>query len=152
MLEGHAWKVQQVATQPSLSWHRLKVRDTQRGALWIRCAAVRVWRIEDKLPCADPVWLLIRQEVDGSETKFSFSNAPASTPVVTLAQWQSRRYWVERALQDAKGLAGLDEYQVIGWRGWHHHMTMVLLAMLFLLQLKHTLPGQAPLLSEAGCA
>ena len=152
MLEGHAWKVQQVATQPSLSWHRLKVRDTQRGALWIRCAAVRVWRIEDKLPCADPVWLLIRQEVDGSETKFSFSNAPASTPVVTLAQWQSRRYWVERALQDAKGLAGLGEYQVIGWRGWHHHMTMVLLAMLFLLQLKHTLPGQAPLLSEAGCA
>ena len=108
---------------------------------------MRVSRIEDKLPCADPVWLLIRQEVDGSETKFSFSNAPASTPVVTLAQWQSRRYWVERALQDAKGLAGLDEYQVIGWRGWHHHMTMALLAMLFLLQLKHTLRGQAPLLS-----
>ena len=50
-------------------------------------------------------------------------------------------------MQDAKGLAGLDEYQVIGWRGWHHHMTMALLAMLFLLQLKHTLRGQALLLS-----
>ena len=65
----------------------------------------------------------------------------------TLADWQSRRYWVERALQDAKGLAGLDEYQVIGWRGWHHHMTMVLLAMLFLLQLKQSLRPKAPLIT-----
>jgi len=43
------------------------------------------------------------------------------------------RYWIERAIQDAKGEAGLDEYQV---RGWHHHMTMVLLAMLFLIELQ----------------
>ena len=50
-------------------------------------------------------------------------------------------------MQDAKGLAGLDEYQVIGWRGWHHHMTLVLLAMLFLLQLKRTLQPQAPMLT-----
>jgi hypothetical protein len=44
-------------------------------------------------------------------------------------------------------LAGLDEYQVLGWRGWHHHMTMVLLTMLFLLQLKHTLRPNAPMLT-----
>ena len=76
--------------------------------------------------------------MDGSETKYTFSNAETSQPNL-LAQWQARRYWVERALQEAKGLAGLDEYQVIGWRDWHHHMTLVLLAMLFLLQLKRTL-------------
>ena len=42
------------------------------------------------------------------------------------------RYWVERALQDAKSQAGLDEYQVRQWNGWHHHVTLVMLAHSFL--------------------
>ena len=46
------------------------------------------------------------------------------------------RFWIERAIEDAKGEAGLDEYEVRGWRGWHHHMTMTFLAMLFLLELQ----------------
>jgi hypothetical protein len=28
------------------------------------------------------------------------------------------------------------DYQVRGWTGWHHHMVMVLLAMLFILELQ----------------
>ena len=145
VLEGEAVEVRHLLDEEHLPWQRLQVRDTQRGPLWIRCAVVCVWRIEDALP-APPVWLIIRQELDGSETKYSFSNAEASQPIL-LAQWQARRYWVERALQDAKGLAGLDEYQVIGWRGWHHPRTMGLLARRFLLQLKHTLRPQAPMLT-----
>ena len=57
------------------------------------------------------------------------------------------RYWIERAIQDAKGEAGLDEYQVRGWRGWHHHMTLVLLAMLFLLELQLDWKPKAQLLT-----
>ena len=68
-------------------------------------------------------------------------------PIETLAEWQSRRYFVERSLQDAKGLAGLDEYQVTGWMGWHHHTAMVLLAMLFLLRLKRRLAPKSPMLT-----
>ena len=138
-------EVRHLVSEEALPWQILPVRDIQRGQLWIRCAVVCVWRIKEALP-AQPVWLIIRQELDGSETKYSFSNAEESQPRL-LAQWQARRYWIERALQDAKGLASLDEYPVIGWRGWHHHMTMVLLAMLFLLQLKRTLQPQAPMLT-----
>jgi SRSO17 transposase len=145
VLSGQAHEVQTLL--PSLSWHTLRVRSTQRGELVIRFAALRVWRVQDDLPCLHPVWLLIRQELDGTDTKYSFSNAGAFTPLQVLAQWQSRRYWVERALEDAKGLGGLDEYQVLGWRGWHHHTSMVLLAMLFLLELKQDLRPKAPLLS-----
>ena len=54
-------------------------------------------------------------------------------PFSRLAYMFHSRYWIERAIQDAKGEAGLDEYQV---RGWHHHMTMVLLVKLFLLELQ----------------
>ncbi len=36
------------------------------------------------------------------------------------------------------------DYQVRGWLGWHHHMTMTLLAMLFLLDLLIELKEKAP--------
>ena len=45
---------------------------------------------------------------------------------------QGTRYWVERAFEDAKGECGLADYQAVGWRAWHHHVTMVMLAMLFI--------------------
>src|ERR1700748_2319153 len=56
-----------------------------------------------------------------------------------LAQMQGTCYWVERAFEDAKGACGLADYQALGdrareggWRAWHHHVTMVMLAMLFI--------------------
>jgi SRSO17 transposase len=147
VLQGKPVEVRKLLPSDRVAWHVIKVRDTQRGELWIRFAALWVWRIEDEVPRPQPVWLLIRQELDGSDVKFSFCNAPRSTPIETLAECQSRRYWVERSLQDAKGLAGLDEYQVTGWKGWHHHMSMVLLAMLFLLYLKRSLAPKAPMIT-----
>jgi hypothetical protein len=45
---------------------------------------------------------------------------------------QGQRYWVERSFEDAKGECGLADYQALGWRAWHHHVTMVMLAMLFI--------------------
>ena len=60
------------------------------------------------------------------------SNAPVDTPLLRLAQMQGQRFWVERAFEDAKGECGLADYQALGWRSWHHHVTMVMLAMLFI--------------------
>jgi SRSO17 transposase len=45
------------------------------------------------------------------------------------------RFWIERAFEDGKGIAGLADYQVRSWTGWHHYMTMTLLAMLYILML-----------------
>src|SRR5262249_12677691 len=104
-------------------------------------------RSKDNMPLPGQYWLLIRQELDGSETKYSLSNALESIDHRTLAEWQSRRYWVERALEDGKGLAGLDQYRVTGWLGWDHHTAMVLLAMLFLLTQQAILKSQAPMLT-----
>src|SRR5271169_3076486 len=64
--------------------------------------------------------------------------ATASITVEKLAEgippedWT--RYWVERAFEDAKGECGLADYQALGWRPWHHHVTMVMLAMLFIVE------------------
>src|SRR5260370_477757 len=61
-------------------------------------------------------------------------NATAETPRLRLAQMQGERYWVESVFEDAKGECGLADYQALGWRAWHHHVTMVVLAMLFIAQ------------------
>lgn len=147
VLAGAPIEVRALLATNQLTWSRLKVRDTARGELWINFAALRVYRIEDELPVAQPVWLCIRQDLNSGELKFAFSNAPADCPKQKLADKLCTRYWVERALEDAKGLAGLADYQVIGWRGWHHHMTMTMLAMLFLVTLRARLLPQAPMLT-----
>lgn len=36
------------------------------------------------------------------------------------------------------------DYQIRGWTGWHHHMVMTLLAMLFILQLQIEFGKKAP--------
>ena len=49
-----------------------------------------------------------------------------------LAQMQGQRFWIERIFEDAKGECDLADYPALGWRAWHHHVTMVMLAMLFI--------------------
>jgi SRSO17 transposase len=135
--------VKDLVVQGKIEFRRVSIRDTQRGKLIINFAAIRVRRSQNNIPLPGECWLLVRQELDGSETKFSLSNASETMAILVLAEWQSRRYWVERSLQDAKGLAGLDQYRVTGWQGWHHHTAMVMLAVLYLLTTKATLAGLA---------
>ena len=131
--------VEELLRSEEITFHTLHVRDTQRGMLAIKFAAVRVLINSEHSPVPRECRLLIRKELDGSGTKFTLSNSPIDPSMELLAERQSRRYWVERALEDAKGLVGLDQYRVTGWRGWHHHTAMVMLAMLFLHTIKTSL-------------
>lgn len=127
-------------------WTHIVVRDGEKKPLeWDFCA-LRVVTVRDGLP-GPWEWLIIRRSLDKKNLKFALSNAPPSTSIEVHADRISRRYWVERSIQIGKGSAGLDEYEVRGWRGWHHHMTMTLLSMLFLLKLRAQLQDKAPLLT-----
>jgi SRSO17 transposase len=114
-------------------WTRQILRDSTRGPLRVDMAhrRVYVWDGEEAEPRC---WhLIVRREVNSVKTlKYSLSNAPAETSLLRLAQMQGHRYWVERVFQDAKGACGLADYQALGWLAWHHHVTMVMLAMLFI--------------------
>lgn len=131
--------VEELLQGEKIPFHTYHVRDTQRGMLAIQFAAIRVCINSKDAPLPRECWLLIRKELDESGIKFTLSNSLIDTSIELLAERQSRRYWVERALEDAKSLVGLDQYRVTGWRGWHHHTAMVMLAMLFLLTLKTAL-------------
>ena len=114
-------------------WKLIKVRKTERGHKKVYFKAVKVWRKQNDLPCEKPLWLLISKDAKTGEIKHSLCNATEDTSLEKLAEMQSSRYWVERAFQDAKGNCGMDEYMVRNWNAWHHHMAMVLLAMLILI-------------------
>jgi hypothetical protein len=44
---------------------------------------------------------------------------------------------IEASFQRGKGEAGMDEYQVRTWQGWHHHMALSLIAVWFLIGETH---------------
>jgi SRSO17 transposase len=118
---------------PAQDWKRHVLRDCTRGELRVDIACRRIWAWDGEEERPRCWHLIVRREVGSVKTvKYSFSNAPADTPQLRLAQMQGQRYWVERAFEDGKGECGLADYQALGWRAWHHHVTMVMLAMLFI--------------------
>ena len=94
-------------------------------------------------------WHLVawRADENATEIKYVLSNAAADIPLLDLARMAASRFWIERALQDAKGAAGMGEYQMRGWIGWHRHMALVMPALFFILQQRILLAEELPLLS-----
>jgi SRSO17 transposase len=124
-----------VSQQPDSSWQKMVIRDSTKGELEVEILHTQVWVWSSQLQEKEGhLWhLVVRREVNAPETiKYSLSNAPSDTSVERLAYMQAQRYWIERTFQDAKNGCGMGDYQVRGWIGWHHHMAMVLLAMLFM--------------------
>lgn len=144
--EPKPMQVQEIAMLESVQWHHIFIRDTERKELWSCIVCLRVYPVRDELP-GEQTWLIIRKNDGENEIKYQLSNAPLDTSVERLGKMSASRYWIERALQDAKGGVGMADYQVRGWWGWHHHMTMTLLAMLFLLELLIDLKEKAPKLT-----
>ena len=128
---------QWVANQNDDAWQEVVVRDGSKGPLKIRVLHDRVWLWDRNEKQAHHWHLIVRRE-NGSKNKLKYSlcNAPEQISVERLAFMQGQRYFVERAIEDAKSSAGMADYQVRPWTGWHHHMAMVMLAMLFMLKTK----------------
>lgn len=137
-----------VAQQPEDDWQRLSLRDTTKGKLIVDVLHKRIWLWDGKEKEANQWHLVVRREVHSpNKLKYSLSNAPLNTTTARLASMQSQRYWIERSFQDAKNQCGMSDYQARGWRSWHHHMTMVLLVMLFFLEERVRHNEDVPLLS-----
>ena len=66
------------------------------------------------------------------EVKYYVSNADASTPLGVLAEVACTRHAVEDYFEDAKSYLGMAQYETRSWVGWHHHMSLVAMAHLFI--------------------
>ena len=71
---------------------------------------------------------------DSGILKYNYylSNAPRDTPPAELARVAKAAHRVEECFRRSKSEAGLSEYQVRNWRGWHHHMALSMIAVWFL--------------------
>ena len=83
------------------------------------------------------------------ELKTFRCNAPADTPIEMLARLTAMRWPVETCNEDGNTELGMDHYEVRGWKGWHHHMTMTFLSHLFLVCLRVKMGADAPALTIA---
>lgn len=131
------------------AWTKVKVRQTTRGSLKLRAwrRVVYVWEATRAQPLR--LILLVTENRDGTERKYTLTNAPEKTPLPRLAFQQRQRYWVERVFEDAKGTCGMADYQVQKWSGWQHHMALVMMAMHFMLTERLVQQETHPLLSCA---
>jgi len=126
-------KAHQVAQRTDTTWQRVRVRAIERGELNDPFAARLVWTLREGEPEPVQEWLVMRRETKKRCT-YSLSNAPADTSLKYLAWLKCQRYFVERANQDAKSEVGWDEWQARKYRGWVHHLALVILAVWFLAQ------------------
>jgi SRSO17 transposase len=112
-------------------WQALQVREGAKGPLAFEFAAVRVWAVRHG-KAGPPVWLLIRRSLEPApEIKYYISNADAATPLKVLAEVACTRHAVEDYFEDAKSYLGMAQYETRSWFGWHHHMSLVAMAHLF---------------------
>jgi SRSO17 transposase len=139
-----------VAGQPATAWQEVWIRRSTQGDLRVQALRRRVWVREGKQAQARCWQLIVTREIGAPETtKYSLSNAGDKSSVQRLAFMQRQRYWIERAFQEAKNEAGMDEYQARSWQAWYHHMALVMMALLFLLKERLLQSEELPLLSAA---
>ena len=128
------------AELPASAWQALQVREGALGPLVFKFAAVRVWSMRHRKP-GPPAWLLIRRSLgEKPEVKYYISNAGEGTSLSTLALVACTRCQVEEFLEDCKSYLGMAQYETRSYVGWHHHMTLVGLAQLFVTLARKRLP------------
>ena len=78
-------------------------------------------------------WLLARRSLS-DPTEFAYYRvfAPVDTPVATMVRVAGMRWAIEASFEDAKGVVGLDHYEVRKWTAWYRHITLALLAHAYL--------------------
>src|SRR6266540_2144738 len=126
-------------TKPSLGWSMIEAV-VQAGTLpcrWVSCdeAFGRDTALLDKI-AGPAVWLVLRRSLTDGELKTYLCNAPADLPHQRLAGISGMRWPIETCFEVGKQELGMGDYEVRSWRGWHHHLTLVLVALAFLVRLQ----------------
>jgi len=117
------------------AWTRINVRDGEKSPLEVEVAHCRVQtKLKGRVMPYEETAVVIRCLDEQGVTKydFYFSNAPRETPAPEFARVALAAHRVEEAIKRSKGEAGLADYEVRTWLGWHHHQALSLIATWFL--------------------
>ena len=139
------WQVRSLAgTIPQKDWRIIQLREGAKGLVAFEFARLRVWSVRHRR--AGPLsWLLIRRSLDPiPEVKYYLSNAGTDVALESLAHVTGTRWRVEELFEDAKGHMGMGDYEARAWTSWHHHMSLVALAHLYVTQTRRDVKRKVP--------
>jgi SRSO17 transposase len=124
------------AALPKGAWTKIDVRDGEKGPLVIEAVKVRVRAKSSPGDGFDETLVVTRErQADGTlKHDYYLSNASHDTPLAEFTRVSKAEHRIEECLQRAKSEAGLADYEVRTWRGWHHHQTLSLISTWFLTQ------------------
>jgi len=125
------------AALPEDAWTTIDVRDGARGPLVVQAVKTPVLAKTDRRRNGPQETLVVLRECQHDKTMkhdYYLSNVSPETPLKEFARVAKAEHRIEECLQRAKNDAGLAQYQVRNWLGWHHHQTLSLLAAWFLTQ------------------
>jgi len=126
------------AAVPEGRWQTIEVRDAEKGPLVVQMTRGLVQARTEGRPEDVPELLVVFRErqADGTvKHDYLLSGSEAvCTPLAELARVYKAEHRIEECLERAKGQAGLADYQVRTWEGWHHHQALALVAAWFLTQ------------------
>ena len=123
------------ASLPEDAWTRIDVRDGEKGRLVVEVVKRRVQaRTETGGTGPEELLFVTREAQSNGRFKHDYylSNADPNESLEELARVTKAAHRVEECFRRSKSEAGLADYQVRNWRGWHHHQTLSLLAAWFL--------------------
>ena len=112
---------------------RRVITEGSKGPIVADFWAMRVVAGRDGLSGPE-VWLVLRRQLETGELKTYVCNAPATTSLERWARLSGMRWPIEAGCEEGKQYLGMSDYEVRSWRGWHHHMTLCLLAHFFLVR------------------
>ncbi len=123
---------QWAARQPASRWKTLTIRAGEKGPLKVRALKRRVQTKDDGGRVGPSETLVVIRTLGrAAQWWYTLSNAPRRMRLAPLVEVHSERHRMEQSLQEGKGEVGLGQYEVRSWVGWHHHMTLGLLALWF---------------------
>jgi SRSO17 transposase len=132
------------ARQPAARWQRLVIRAGEKGPLEVEVLSTRVQAWADGRRRRRPTERLtvIRTVEEQPRTWYTLSNAAEGVPVAQLARVHAARHRCEEVFEEGKGEVGLGQYEVRRWDGWHHPMTLSLLALWYVSLERSRLRGE----------
>lgn len=123
------------AALPATAWTRIDVRDGSKGPLEVEGVQRRVTAKLGRAAGPEECLVVTRELQSDGTYRHDYYLGFARGETVALSEWArvaKAEHRIEECLQRAKSETGLGDYQVRTWIGWHHHLTLSLLAVWFL--------------------
>jgi SRSO17 transposase len=132
------------ARQPAARWARFTVRQGEKGPLEVEAMTVRVRAKQERRIGPEERLLVVRTVEARPRASYSLSNAAPDVALSESVRVHGTRPRIEELFESGKGDAGLAHYEVRSWVGWHHHVTLSLLALWFLCLERREIGGENP--------